>query len=378
MAIFSQESTPLKNLDALQPKDNPSNFIFEEKDASDLSPISTSSSDFSSSVPEHDSCIDLAADLDCNSETSLSKPSDRQSDLKSSPDLDIHDKTILYSDYSILPAEIYKHIENTINSILGPIGSLILNQALTNNSNYSDAIDQILLSIPKEEQDNFYLVVVKALKQLPQKEETTFSPQPPESLNPNTSKDLRQTLSTPAHDREVATNVSSNSFTVSEFQMEELMKHLVEHIGPLASLTLNSAIDSANSPQELVRSLLEWLPQDSREVFRGHMLNLLLQESSIADLPRRPSLYPAPKTPGQAYETTDVEQESVDRLFVDFCQSELTKHIGPIAAIAIQDSLSSYTPGDSRESFLERLTIYLPDPKAIANFRQAVRNWRKG
>ena len=320
-----------------------------------------------------------------HSETKLSQRSDRASDGESSfsertsptgePPFDPDSSSC----HSTLPPKIYTQLENAINSLLGPIGSLVLDRALENTSTPSEAIYQIMLSLPAEAQNSFYVTATKLLSQLPSSV-TERDKNPSDelsSLTPETKTVLQQSSPQTIPDRDIFPEVNGIGFPPSEFQKEEIRKYLVNYLGPMANIALKRAINSANSSQELISALLEWLPSNRHDLFRAFASNLLSPESGMDAYLHPTSLSKVEKPVDKVVESVGFEVEGRDRKFVDVCQTELSKHIGPIAAIAIRESLRNIAPGGDRESFLDNLTTYLPDSTASADFRRAVRNWHK-
>ena len=199
------------------------------------------------------------------------------------------------------------------------------------------------------------------------------------SNNRNKGKDRQPIRSESPRDRNVSANSKQGVFTVSKFQREELQRTLAEYLGPMARLTLKNAIESASSPQSLVNSLLAWLPGDCRKTFRESALHLLCHRTNNVSPPdgiaASTSTLKSEDLPREIPAPTESETTSLARPFVEFCQAELAKQIGPIAAIAIQKSLNGRYTLETRQSFVDRLSTYIAEPEAVAAFQQAVEDW---
>ena len=98
-----------------------------------------------------------------------------------------------------------------------------------------------------------------------------------EGLLPEWSEEPQQVMPT-----QFDTTRSSHKaeFSLSEFRREQLLASLAEHVGPIASLTMSQAEESASSSQELVSLLLEVVPKRNRSAFRIVAFNILTQDSA--------------------------------------------------------------------------------------------------
>lgn len=361
---------------------NPANLILDETEILDVYPNSTSpttpQNDLSTQEPPVDAVGSRA--FAATVETTQFGEGASEQDFSASISLDgqTSGEAAYPTPSNLLPSDLHKQLEVALNSILGPIGSLVLNQALRDTSTLSEAVNRMMLSIPAEMQEDFYAAATEIVSQLPPHVSKHNSPSSEQvesisNISDATSQAMPSNL--PREPEELGLT-DRDIFAVSEFQMSELCKKLAEYLGPMAKLTLQSAVESAKTPQDLVTSLLEWLPGDCHVSFRDFSTNLLSQGKGI-DTSARCPIQPTSSTPSIRKEPQSIEIEPsvADPLFLEFCETELAKHLGPIAAIALQQVLSNQTPAKNRQAIVQQLATYITNPDDVADFQQALQQW---
>ena len=161
--------------------------------------------------------------------------------------------------------------------------------------------------------------------------------------------------------------------TLSQQQAEQLRQKLAENLGPMARVTINNALSSSNSRQEFIDALSKWLPPDSQSSFRDFAVTVLSQssEGNAPQYDRNSSTvyFDRPQTNSGVVGAATWAQDSA---FLSFCQTELAKHIGPIAAIAIKQALNNHAQGGARDAFIQELASHLSNPNSAASFKQAL------
>ena len=310
-----------------------------------------------------------------------SSNSNVEAELSSSSNLD--QKTSFESEHSeyfdMFPAEVHSQLETIIISILGPIGSLILNQSIKDTLSPLDAVDRMVLSIPANEQEHFYKFATKLVTQIApisKGELSHSSSEESELRSEDTDPSLQRTPLESSNDRNEST-CTEDTFMISEFQRTELCNVLAEHLGPIATLTLKRAIESTKSSQDFISYLLNLIPEDCHTSFREFALSLLSQDKTTEISSTNSTLSSSQGSTREELQFDSIERAFEDPSFLKFCEEELAKHIGPIATILIQRFLSEPTFTKDYSSFMDSLAAYINNPDAMIAFQKSLKKWTK-
>jgi class 3 adenylate cyclase len=162
----------------------------------------------------------------------------------------------------------------------------------------------------------------------------------------------------------------SSRLTLSPELQQQLEQLLFTVIGPIARLMMKQAAAKSTTVEELVANLISNLPELSRAQFQQQASQLKLigpvQESDSVTASKIVSTPLVPSLP-----TSDrIEPEFLQR-----CEQELAKQIGPIAPRMIQRALSQQ-PNLTKSQLIQVLVEHLPTAQKQAEFRQSIEGWQ--
>ncbi len=162
-------------------------------------------------------------------------------------------------------------------------------------------------------------------------------------------------------------NSSGNSFTnfktLSGDRLKQLEQLLTRAIGPIAPIVLRQAIERATTQQEFVELLLFHIPEPEISYFHQQIALLL------KNLPK-PSVNVAETVTKTTMPSNSANLE-LDASFIECCTVELTKILGPIAALVVQRSLARKSDM-SRTQLINALAEHLPNAQSKQVFRQTL------
>ncbi|MGK7910804.1 MAG: protein kinase [Synechococcus sp.] len=163
---------------------------------------------------------------------------------------------------------------------------------------------------------------------------------------------------------------------LSPQQIEQLSQTLSESLGPMAGVTIRNALKSAQSQQEFIETLLGWLPPNEQSSFRKFANGVCSQaqgdRASQADRNASTTTYfSRPQTVAwtSAAPTNTSGAWVHDTDFLEQCQIEMAKQIGPIAAFTIQQALNKHSASGDRDAFIQELASHLSDPDSANSFK---------
>ncbi len=186
----------------------------------------------------------------------------------------------------------------------------------------------------------------------------------------------------------IGTHNRVQSVITPEFE-NHLQLLLSRTIGPIAPMVLQQAKGSTRTPEELLDSLVAELPTPQRHPFRQEAQSLLetftSQPASSLDLeatdrPLRPSQGSLSQgsrstdSPSQASTWSDSRAESqsiVSAAFIQVCEQELTKVVGPIAKIVIQQAVQS-TRDLTPMQLIDQLVAEIPHTQKATSVRKTL------
>jgi class 3 adenylate cyclase len=159
---------------------------------------------------------------------------------------------------------------------------------------------------------------------------------------------------------------SSSGLLLSVELKGQLEQLLFAAIGPIARLMLRQAVEKSTTLAELAANLILSLPELARNQFQQQVSQLIeaLPEANPASRPAPEIILPPPMPIPSLPISDRLEPE-----FLHQCEQALSKHIGPIAPLLIQRTLSQQ-PQLTRSQLVEILIAHLPTPEAQAELRQ--------
>ncbi len=173
--------------------------------------------------------------------------------------------------------------------------------------------------------------------------------------------------------RVISNPAPTESLSLTEGTKTSLEKLLAESIGPISTVILQQTLKQSSSYEDLVDRLAVHLPEPEQFLFQERAERLLKREGDrVRELKARQTSI------AQSQPVSDEPLHSVsestatpvlDPDFVQRCERELTKAIGPIAHLIVQRTLSQQ-PDLSRVQFVEALARHLTNPDMIKPFHQ--------
>ena len=364
--------------------------------------------------------IQSGSQIDETLYTTESSPQSRPLSQSGSERQDSSSSSVSFGQAST-PETDYVRLHDKLATILGPMGTIVLQQALHEASTVEDAIARISGSLPIQQQEPFKTWATQTVTQLPLggqtdvqsssyaasargdasvpsssspfsassgiEQPTSEQPQPSASGQGVAPVSAAQTPSPPSQPVSIDFESAQNSVrgsepigvTLSQQQTEQLSNKLAEYLGPMARVTIANALKSAGSEQEFINALLGWLPSDAQPTFRQFAARICSQSRSDTDIQRdrnTSTMYFArPQTSAWSNEVESNPNPTAspapwvqDANFLDTCQTELAKHIGPIAAVALKQALRNHSQTGDRDAFIQELASHLSSPDSADRF----------
>ncbi len=204
------------------------------------------------------------------------------------------------------------------------------------------------------------IVALEAIKPLIERHNLASPPKSTTAPQIHTSKQIA-TVTQSNYSASSSTNFKNLSGELKK-QLEQL---LTRTIGPMASILLRQALQQATTQQEFVELLLFHIPEQENVQFR-QQISLLLK--SLPNQPSKIFSEAATKTTLPPISASQASLE-LDANFINICEAEIAKIIGPIASLIVQRSLKRQ-PNMSRAQFVEALAEHLPNAQSRQAFRQ--------
>ena len=155
-----------------------------------------------------------------------------------------------------------------------------------------------------------------------------------------------------------------SSYKLPTQLQQQLQQLLVTEIGPIASIAIKKATDSAVNEQDFVENLLLNMPAD-----------LILQLRQQIDFIFHPHTKLQPEITLNPNPTLlNLPTQVVAPEFVRICEQELAKAVGPIALLIVRQALES-EPSLSRTQLIAALAKHLPNSQLCEAFSQSVQNY---
>ncbi|HEY9645614.1 MAG TPA: serine/threonine-protein kinase [Chroococcidiopsis sp.] len=153
----------------------------------------------------------------------------------------------------------------------------------------------------------------------------------------------------------------ANLSAEAKYQLERL---LLEAIGPVAPILLNTAIAQSVTLSDLVERLTSRIPAQGQSPFRQQASRIVQGSSSAANRAHTQPDYQTAAAPM----TEAIATSTLTPTFTKHCEQELAKAIGPIASMLVQRAIARQ-PQITSVQLIEALALHLRDPKAVEKFR---------
>lgn len=148
----------------------------------------------------------------------------------------------------------------------------------------------------------------------------------------------------------------SPKLTISTNVKKQLESILSQKIGPMAAFAIEQALEKVITSEELLKELVMSVPKELRMQFQEEAKHILELAQEL----------PASR------QTETTLPPIADSSFVQFCQIELAKLIGPMAVLIIQQTISS-NPKLTQDELIDALAQKIPYSQKSQEFRQIVK-----
>ncbi len=165
------------------------------------------------------------------------------------------------------------------------------------------------------------------------------------------------------------TQKPSSKFTIPPNVQKQLESILCKIIGPMAALTIEQTLEQVTTREDLLRALVINIPEEFQGEFHEEAKNILELSQDLPASTQTQATSPA--TNPQTTVPVTIPPATVESSFVEFCQIELAKLIGPIANLIIQQTISS-NPKLNQYELVDTLAAKIPNSKVSQEFRQIV------
>lgn len=163
-------------------------------------------------------------------------------------------------------------------------------------------------------------------------------------------------------------------WTLNVLERDRLTQILMDFIGPIAPTLVQTAIAQAQSPQDLITQLANYIPSPQQAQF-AQQTSFLLDTNLVETNPLEANFIdqklsaPAVSSGQTAPDLSARDSiRCLDQTAIAQCEQELTIIIGPVAHFLIQDVLTK-SPDMGLEELVERLVTQLPDGQKALQFK---------
>ncbi len=166
-----------------------------------------------------------------------------------------------------------------------------------------------------------------------------------------------------------ASNLTSSpalNLTIPTEINKQLESLLANHIGPMASLLLPQALQEVSTLPDLVDRLAIYVPDTCRQQFQAQA-KALLKPSNKAPSTSPQNPVNSKANISQPVAKTNNIPTKIEENFLQICERELAKSIGPMANFIVQETISKQ-PNLSRKQLVEALAKQIPTPQKAQEF----------
>lgn len=165
---------------------------------------------------------------------------------------------------------------------------------------------------------------------------------------------------------------SPNPSELNPAFLETCRQELARFIGPMAGLILNNVISAKReiSKQSLIEALAERIPDAQQaKTFRAAVSQPDQPRSGTEGSKPSPTVISSPATAKPATISQSQSAANLSPDFLNACKQELTRCIGPIANLVLQQSIAQH-PGITVQQLVEVLATQIPNPQQANEFKQ--------
>jgi class 3 adenylate cyclase len=186
---------------------------------------------------------------------------------------------------------------------------------------------------------------------------------------------------------------------ISVTALRALEALVMKFVGPMGSVLLNYILEQTKDVTIVIERLIQELPPEHQTDFQQQAQRLLQPPEPDSAPPAQPAqprsnpttgkrnvtwaadvapTPPSPKktpaaNPAAAITPVPVTPAEVTPKFVERCEQELARCIGPLARFIVQEALDK-NPGLSPHQLVETLALHVTNSQQAAEFRQRLRN----
>ncbi len=237
---------------------------------------------------------------------------------------------------SNLSPEQYANLSQFLMKLIGPVALPLLQSASEQENSTQDLLENLAEYLSPEQKIIFDQWIALTIKE-------------EKYLNTSLVRVAQIKDSQPRAKKTFDQQISPETYTQLELVLEEI-------IGPIAPILLEQMAEKCAQPELLITSLKEYLTPTQKTDFEKQIVSILTpnkQQEAVFGAIAQPSSEATPM--------------SLDQTFIDQCEQELTKLIGPIAKFIIKTTLQDQ-PQISPSEFVERLATAIPNEEQAHNF----------
>lgn len=166
----------------------------------------------------------------------------------------------------------------------------------------------------------------------------------------------------------VVTSSPASSLTIPTEINKQLQALLANHLGPMASILVPQALQEVYTLTNLVDRLAIYVPENSRQQFQTQAKALLknLHQTSSANTQNQIN---SPTNISQPVANSPTPTVTIEANFLQICEQELAKLIGPMASFIVREAISN-NPDLSPKQLVEALAKQIPTPQKAQEFSQ--------
>ncbi|MFB2881248.1 adenylate/guanylate cyclase domain-containing protein [Floridanema aerugineum] len=165
------------------------------------------------------------------------------------------------------------------------------------------------------------------------------------------------------------TQTPAPKLTISTNVQKQLESILIQRIGPMAKFAIEQALEQVITREDLLKALVIIVPEQLQEQFHQEAKNILELAQDLPVSTQTQATSPVANPQTTVPET--IPPATIESSFVEFCQIELAKLIGPMANLIIKQTISS-NPKLNQYELVDTLAAKIPNSHESQEFRQIV------
>ncbi|MEO1131724.1 MAG: adenylate/guanylate cyclase domain-containing protein [Cyanobacteria bacterium J06639_1] len=270
-----------------------------------------------------------------------------------------------------VPDELRSQLETLLVRAMGPMAAVILDRALSEAESPRDLAERLLRHIPTSMRDSFreearqLLIADSAIATSPD----AIAPTHPNTPNPT----LHATMATsaPAPTSMVASE-RSLPFALNDAERANVQQIVVRAVGPMGHLLFQQALVAADSAETLINYIARSIPENVRESVRDRLVELHLGQTPHTEAVKlpTPTLDPTLSIPPNLLPVSNGRDpgSQVTPEFLERCQAELARIIGPMAGMVMRN-VKSRNPQLTQERLVEAIATQIPNADQVEKWR---------